>query len=194
MTETDSIPTDVLLPGVPRLLLICLAFLALATLIGKVIQKLGRVVWAALRLVRALRHSYVYDGDAIQNVSSRRTVARHYLLKAAWHLWGSERYAGQRYRCTHPSGCDQLTLDLTRNSSGDATMRQRVCLKHRCAASPDCGQMAAGTIEPHTHYQLPRLVCWDHFDHDSPFEVGHFKPFSVFKAEWKRRRSDPITL
>ena len=191
---SDSIPTDVLLPGVPRWLLIGLAFLALATLIGKVIQKFGRVVWVAMRLIRAWKYAYVFDDQAIQNVSSRRTVARHYLRGAAWHLWGSDRYAGQRYRCMHPSGCDELTLDLTRNSSGDATMRQRVCLKHRCAKEPNCGQMAAGTIEPHTHYQIPRLVCWEHIDHDDPLEVGYFKPFPVFEADWRRLYPEPITI
>ena len=194
MTETDSIPTDVLLPGVPRLLLICLAFLALAILIGKVVQKLGRVVWIALRLYRAWRHSYVYDNEAIQNVSSRRTVARHYLLKAARHLWASDRYAGYQDRCMHPSGCDELTWDLTRNKSPDATQRQRVCLKHRCAKEPNCGQMAAGTIEPHTHYQRSRLVCWDHIDHDDPIEIGYFEPFPAFKEDWKRLYPEPITL
>ena len=121
MEAIESIPTDVLLPGVPRWLLIALAFLALATLMGKVAQKLGRMIWAAVRLLRAWRHKFVYDDEAIQNVSSRKAVFRHYIREAAWHLWGSDRYAGQRYRCEHPSGCDVLTLDLTRNSSDDAT-------------------------------------------------------------------------
>ncbi|MYA25122.1 MAG: hypothetical protein F4091_01930 [Acidimicrobiales bacterium] len=182
---TESIPTDVLLPGIPRWLLIGLAFLALAALLGKVIRKLGQVAWSAVRLVRAWKHKFVYDDDAIQSVSSRRAVARHYIREAAWHLWGSDRYAGQRYRCEHPSGCDEFTLDLTRNSSNDATRRKRVCLKHRCAQSPNCGQMAVGTIEPHTHYQLPRLVCWDHLDHGNELEIEYFKPFAAFEEDWK---------
>lgn len=177
---TDSIPTDVLLPGVPRWLLIVLAFLALATVLGRVIRRFGRVMWAARRLVRACSRKFVYDDDAVQNVSSRRAVIRHYVCEAVWHLWGPDHYAGQRYRCEHPSGCDVFTLDLTRNSSEDATERVRVCIKHRCAAAPNCGQMAVGTIEPHTHYQRPRLVCRDHINHDDELEVGSFKPFDEF--------------
>lgn len=188
---TESIPTDVLLPGVPRGLLIALAFLALAVLLGRVIRKLGRVIWAAVRLVRAWKHEFIYDDDSVQNVSSRRAVVRHYVCEAAWHLWGSDRYAGQRYRCEHPSGCDVFTLDLTRNNSDDSTRRKRVCSRHRCASSPNCGQMAVGTIEPFTQYQLPRLVCWDHLDHDDELEMAYFKPFAAFEEDWQHL--DPET-
>lgn len=191
MAETESIPTDVLLPGVPRLLLVGLAFLALATLIGKALQMFGRAAWIALRLVQAWRHKFVFGGDAIQKVSSRRTVARHYLRDAVWYLWGSDRYAGRPFRCEHPPGCDVLTWCLTRNSSGDATMHKWVCLKHRCAASPGCGQMAVGTIEPYTHYQQPLLVCWDHINHGDEMEIMYFTPFAVFEEDWQQM--DPET-
>ena len=187
MEVTESIPTDVLLPGVPRWLLIAIAFLALAAIIGKLIRKFGQAIWVVSRMARAWRHEFIYDDDAIQNVSSRRAVARYYLRKMAWHLWASGNYAGQRYRCEHPSGCDELTWDLTKNRSSDATQRKRTCIKHRCAASPNCGQMAVGTIQPVTHYQIPRLICWDHINHAAPIEIRYFNPFPCFLEAWEQR-------